>query len=70
VASDRSTQAQPLGLFAGCVFIVIGLALLLDNWGTISLHPSNLVPLLIVAGGIGIIALALSRVVPGLRRGA
>jgi hypothetical protein len=59
-----------VALFAGCVFFVIGLALLLDNWGTINLQTSDLFPLLIVAGGIGIIALAVTRVLPGRRRDA
>jgi hypothetical protein len=52
-------------LFAGCVFLVIGVALLFDNWGVVNLKTSDLVPLVIVAVGIGTIVIALSRVVPG-----
>jgi hypothetical protein len=66
VASSPS-PAQPVPLFAGCVFLVIGLALLLDNWGTIHLTTSDLVPLLIVAVGIGAIILAASRLLPSRR---
>jgi hypothetical protein len=64
VASSTS-QGQPLPLFAGCVFLVIGVALLFDNWGLVNLKTSDLFPLVIVAVGIGTIVIALSRVVPG-----
>ena len=65
--ASSGSPAQPVPLFAGCIFVVIGLALLLDNWGTIHLSTSDLVPLLIVAVGIGAIALAVSRLVPSRR---
>ena len=47
------------------LLLVIGLALLFDNWGIVNLKTSDLVPLVIVAVGIGTIVIALSRVVPG-----
>jgi hypothetical protein len=65
--ANSGSPAQPVPLFAGCVFLVIGLALLFENWGTIKLTTSDFVPLLIVAVGIGAIALAVSRLLPGRR---
>ncbi|HWC38701.1 MAG TPA: DUF5668 domain-containing protein [Acidimicrobiales bacterium] len=49
---------------AGCIFLVLGAALFLDNVGIIDLQTSAFVPLVIVAVGIGVIVLAVSRVVP------
>jgi hypothetical protein len=46
---------------------VLGIALLLDNLDVIDLRGSTLVPLVIVAGGIAIVGLAISRVVPTSR---
>jgi hypothetical protein len=46
---------------------VLGLALVLDNIGVISLQGSDLVALVIVAGGIATVGLAISRVVPSSR---
>lgn len=51
-------------LFAGCIFLVLGLALLLDTLGIITLQASKLVPLVIVAAGIGAVVLGVSRVIP------
>jgi hypothetical protein len=61
------SHAQPLPLFAGCIYLVLGLALLLDNIGIIGLQGSDLVALVIVAGGIATVGLAISRVVPTSR---
>lgn len=63
----RPSHAQPLPLFAGCIYLILGLALLLDNIGVISLQGSDLAPLVIVAGGIATVGLALSRVIPSSR---
>jgi hypothetical protein len=63
----RPSHAQPLPLFAGWIYLIIGLALLLDNLGVISLQGSDLVALVIVAVGIATIGLAISRVVPSRR---
>jgi hypothetical protein len=63
----RPSHAQPLPLFAGCIYLILGLALLLDNLGVISLQGSDLVPLVIVAGGIATVGLAISRVIPSSR---
>ena len=65
--ASRPSHAQPLPLFAGCIYLVLGLALLLDNIGVISLQGSDLVALVIVAGGIATVGLAISRVVPTSR---
>jgi hypothetical protein len=60
-------HAQPLPLFAGCIYLVLGLTLLLDDLGVIGLRGSDLVALVIVAGGIATVGLAISRVVPSSR---
>ncbi len=65
--ASRPSHAQPLPLFAGCIYLVLGLALLLDNLGVIGLRGSDLVALVIVAGGIATVGLAISRVVPNTR---
>jgi hypothetical protein len=65
--ASRPSHAQPLPVFAGCIFLVLGLALVLDNIGFISLQGSDLVALVIVAGGIATVGLAISRVVPSSR---
>jgi hypothetical protein len=65
--ASSPSHAQPLPLFAGCIYLVLGLALLLDNIGFISLQGSDLVALVIVAGGIATVGLAISRVVPSSR---
>lgn len=62
--SSRPSHPEPLPLFAGCIFLVLGAALLLDNLGIIGLQSSAFIPLVIVAVGIGAIVLAVSRVVP------
>lgn len=62
--SSRPSHAEPLPLFAGCIFLVLGAALFLNYLGIIGLHTSNFVPLVIVAAGIGAVVLAVSRVVP------
>jgi hypothetical protein len=62
--SSRPSHAEPLPLFAGCIFLVLGAALFLDNLGIIGLHTSDFIPLVIVAAGIGAVVLAVSRVVP------
>jgi hypothetical protein len=49
---------------AGCIFLVLGAALFLDDIGIIGLQSSAFIPLVIVAVGIGAIVLAVSRVVP------
>jgi hypothetical protein len=58
------SRPEPLPLFAGCIFLVLGAALLLDNIGIIGLETSAFVPLVIVAVGIGAVVLSVSRVVP------
>lgn len=63
----RPSHAQPLPLFGGCIYLILGLALLLDNIGVISLQGSDLAPLVIVAVGIATVGLALSRVIPSSR---
>jgi hypothetical protein len=65
--ANRPSHAQPVPLFAGVIFLVLGLALFLDNIGVIGLQGSDLVPLAIVAVGIGAVGLAISRVLPGTR---
>jgi hypothetical protein len=62
--SSRPSHAEPLPLFAGAIFLVLGAALFLDNLGIIGLHTSDFIPLVIVAAGIGAVVLAVSRVVP------
>jgi hypothetical protein len=47
--------------------VVLGLTLLLDNLGVIGLRGSDLAALVIVAGGIATVGLAISRVVPSSR---
>jgi hypothetical protein len=62
--ASRPSHLQPVPLFAGCIFLVLGLALLLDSLGLITLEASKLVPLVIVAAGIAAVVLGVSRVVP------
>lgn len=65
--ASSPSHAQPLPLFAGCIYLVLGLTLLLDDLGVIGLRGSDLVALVIVAGGIATVGLAISRVVPSSR---
>lgn len=65
--ASRPSHAQPLPLFAGCVYLVLGLALLLDDLGVIGLQGSALAALVIVAVGIATVGLAISRIVPSSR---
>ena len=62
--SSRPSHPEPLPLFAGCIFLVLGGALFLDNLGIIGLQSSAFIPLVIVAVGIGAVVLSVSRVVP------
>ncbi len=62
--ASSPSHAQPLPLFAGCIFLVLGLALFLDNLGIIGLRAGDFIPLVIVAVGIGAVVLGVSRVVP------
>jgi hypothetical protein len=62
--SSRPSHAEPIPLFAGSIFLVLGAALFLDNLGVIGLRTSDFIPLVIVAAGIGAVVLAVSRVVP------
>jgi Domain of unknown function (DUF5668) len=62
--ASSPSHAEPLPLFAGCIFLVLGVALFLDNLGIIGLHSGDFIPLVIVAVGIGAVVLGVSRVVP------
>jgi len=62
--ASSPSHAQPLPLFAGCIFLVLGVALFLDNLGIIGLRSGDFIPLVIVAVGIGAVVLGVSRVVP------
>jgi len=62
--ASSPSHAQPLPLFAGSIFLVLGVALFLDNLGIIGLRSGDFIPLVIVAVGIGAVVLGVSRVVP------
>lgn len=62
--ASSPSHAQPLPLFAGCIFLVLGVALFLDNLEIIGLRSGDFIPLVIVAVGIGAVVLGVSRVVP------
>ena len=62
--ASSPSHTQPLPLFAGCIFLVLGVALFLDNLGIIGLRSGDFIPLVIVAVVIGAVVLGVSRVVP------